>query len=228
MPRYAIGQRLPKIIVAGIALSAQIAFGQGSVFLENARIVDTTRYADIKGSPYLFERFRRAEVILPDGRPVSGVAVNFNGYTGRLEVRQGDAFIEMDDAQFMAVRIPDTDTTCGQVLLSRFQHPRLSGPYMLIMSTGDRYALIREFRVRLEENAVHAPGKTEIFKSFSAQSGYFVMEKNQLTPVRLNRKNALERFAFPEAEKFIQDEKLDLRLEKDWCRLLRWAEFEHR
>lgn len=183
--------------------------------------VAPNRYEGIKNSPYLFDHWVPGTIIPASGPPLDQVFLNFNGYTQNFEVLQGGRPVEVELGYFIGIRLQHEDQHCGRQSFLKYYHPKLINKYPLFVFNGRKHRLIKDFRVRLNENKVETPGKTEKFNSFGTVVSYFLMTGSDIELVRLNRKDVLRLFP-SSAVAFVDAQQLDLETEQGLCQLLAW------
>ena len=216
-PKYKLSAIL--FALGGIALHAQ-----SDVILFNSVPVDPDRYEDIKGSPYIFKDWMKADIIPTAGEKIEGVEINFNGYTQQFEVRKNSNYIELREFDFIGIKLHECKSTCLTQSFLKYSHPKRKNRYPLFVYNGPKYKLIKDFRTSLVNNKVESPGKTVNFESFNDVATYYLLRDQSLELIKLTRKAMLEHLAVPEAESYVKEAKLDLSTEEGACQLFQWLE----
>jgi len=205
-------------------MSLTITNAQSNVTLLHSKPIDPHRYDNIKGSPYIFENWVKADILPTAGNKIEGVEINFNGYTQLFEVRKGNQFVELVDIDFIGIKITDTLPGCGNMFFLKYDQPKMRNRYPLFVYNGKKYKLVKDFHITLAENKMETPGKTMKFQTFNDVYNYFLWKDQVMEPVRLNRRSLLEKINDPDAEAYLDAEQIDITTEEGTCRLLNWLE----
>jgi hypothetical protein len=218
--------KIMKILYLSVLLLFGVVglFAQSEITLLNSRPVDPDRNDQIKGSPYIFKDWVKADITPTAGLLIEGVDMNFNGYSRQFEIRKGKEFIELEERDFVSITLSSPDESCSTVAFLKYPHSKLNNQYPLFVYNGNKYQLLKDFRVTLVENKVEAPGGTKVFKTFNDVYSYYLKEDQSLTSIKLNKKDLLEKFNLLGVEAYIKSEKLNLSTESGVCQLVSWVE----
>ena len=90
---------------------------------------------------------------------------------------------------------------------------------------GVRVKLIRDFKVRKQENEMQTPLNPTVFEKFVAQSDYYLMLEGLLHPVKIKKKKIMALLDHKqEIEKYIKENNLNLNTTEDVIKLLAYYE----
>ena len=153
--------------------------------LDNAVELEEGRYDDIKGSPYLFPDFVKADIIDLENKEYKGIPLNFNGHSGNFEIKRGDMFINLDEKLYRQITIELEDQK-----MEFFRGIDRAAPnrFVQVVYTGKRLKLIRNFKANIQERKVEAPNKTMLIKKFIPLKLYYIADTGELQFVKLTKK----------------------------------------
>jgi hypothetical protein len=163
--------------------------GQAKVFF-NSRPIDTLRYAEIKGSPYLYEEWKLADIESRNGKLYEHVLLNYNGYERKFEVAQVNTRITLDESLYDTIIIYLQNTaTDNKEWFIKGLHYVLAPSFANVIYSSDSIKLIRDFRVRISDTTNELHGDPSIRKKFIANKVYLILYKSKLQFVRLSKKS---------------------------------------
>ncbi|HHL53155.1 MAG TPA: hypothetical protein ENJ39_07230 [Flammeovirgaceae bacterium] len=190
--------------------------------LESHKELDPSRYDEIKGSPYLYNDWLPATVVGSDGKMHENILVNYNGLTGELEIKRENRQTEMEPSSYLKVMV---HTPAGTQAFYRGIHPQLGNKLVCVLYDGVRVKLIRDFKVRKQENEMQTPLNPTVFEKFVAQSDYYLMLEGLLHPVKIKKKKIMALLDHKqEIEKYIKENNLNLNTTEDVIKLLAYYE----
>jgi hypothetical protein len=192
------------------------------VLFNNARPIEDDRYEDIKGSPYLFEVDRPADMYLTAGGVYEGVSLNYNTYTGNWEVKKGDRFLEVVEADFLTIEVTDGDQTRS---FFRNLHPRFRLRFVEMIYRGSEVMVVRDFETTVATVTIQDVGATRRTKRFNNKENLVLLRRGQDYLLTGNKKKTIQALGGDKAlSKFVKSEKLNLRKDTDLIRLLEYYE----
>ena len=181
-----------RLIAILIILSLHFAnnvSGQEKVFF-NSRPIDTLRYADIKGSPYLYEEWKLADIESRNGKLYKQVLLNYNGYEQKFEVDQAGTRITLDESLYDTIIVYLQDTVSGnKEWFIKGLHYDLALSFANVIYSSEQIKLIRDFRVRVSETTNELHGDPSVRKKFVANEVYSILYNSKLHFVRLSKKS---------------------------------------
>ena len=192
--------------------------------LIQGRMVDPNRYIMMKGSPFLFDDWVLVNIISSSGKPLENVPINFNGYTQNFESIVDGKILEVELGYFIAMQLITPDSNCGKQSFIKLQHPLMSNKYPLFIYNGFKHRLAKDFSVTIVENKIETPGKTEKFRSFKSNTGYFFMKNAEWVSLKLTEKDVLQKLNHPKAAGYIKQNNINVTTEAGLCQLLSWLE----
>ncbi|MEO0340767.1 MAG: hypothetical protein AAF242_16355, partial [Bacteroidota bacterium] len=137
---------------------------QTMISFQDAEKYDVKRYADIKGSAYLFKDFVDGYITGVDGVIYDKVSINYNGYEEAFEIKQGDQFITLDEKYYSKIKIVEEGK--DTMTFIRGVHPIFKGRFIELIYRSDNATVVRRHYVGLSETEVNNIGRKEEFKRF--------------------------------------------------------------
>lgn len=181
-----------RLIAITIMLSlhfANNANGQATVFF-NSKPIDTLRYLDIKGSPYLYKDWKLADIQSRDGRSYKRVLLNYNGYERKFEVAQPSNWITLDESLYDKIIVSIDSTESGiEEWFIKGLHYEIALTFANVIYNSERIKLIRDFYVRISETSNELHGDPTIHKKFVATEAYSILYKSKLQFIRQSKKS---------------------------------------
>jgi hypothetical protein len=220
----------PKIILGIITASLAIiqsitgwAQDRHSVYnVEDKKVYSHARYDEIKGSPYLYEKWLPADILGSDGKFHKYPKVNFNGLTNEIESDNDGNIIQFARSYFITVTF---DTESGKETFLGGAHPEFGKKLVCLLFEGHKVKLYKHFDVEVEESVAQTPGIPTVFESFERTSTYYLLINGNLKKVRLKKKKIIEALGHkPEIEGYVKKEKIDLGSEDGFKTLLSYYE----
>ncbi len=198
------------------SLSAQIL---EDYTLSNPVPIDSFRYSDVEGSPYLFRDWPEGEVLKNNGTTYRNVVLNINGYSGSVEIRKDGEYIDLDETRYLRIAVPQADG--DSAYFYRGLIPQEPLRFAQLLYNGQRYRLFRDFVVTMNEVKNDLVGNIVVYRKFMPKFVYYLMHDGQLTPLRLRKKYLLNLIGQEqEVEVFLRREKLDIETEEGLSRVL--------
>ena len=202
-----------------------VSLCQSNVFLmTNSQEIDPNRYQDIKGSPYLFGNWARGDIIDLQGDLHTYILLNFNGYTGEVEVKLNDQFIELNEQDYKEIRVLSKENDPPMVFKSKV-HEQFQGRFVQLIYQGSKINFIKDFNVVYSDEEIHNVGETLVVKRFAKQITYYLMADGKLQLTKLRKKKILELLGHKkELESVIKHNRLDIQTEEGLTQLLDYYE----
>ena len=192
------------------------------------------RYQGIKGSPFLQDFWANGEVVMQNGRRFSNLPLKYDIYSEVLAAkRSASDSVLLNSAQISAFAFQDPSLNLNR------NFRRLSytvkgisdtqGSFFEVMHEGTKYALLRKYRKTIRKaNYQGAYGADKLYDEFIGSSDLFLRlpDSPNLVEVKLNRKSLMAALGDrkAEAEKQVEQEKIDLKTEAGAIRLLELLE----
>jgi hypothetical protein len=211
-------------IIITLLLSSHFAnnvTGQEKVFF-NSQPIDTARYLQIKGTPYLYEEWKLADIESRDGILYEQILLNYNGLEQKFEVTQLNKRITLDESLYDQITVYVQNTKEGdKELFIKGLHYDLALSYVNIIYNSQRIKLIRDFRIRISETTNELHGDPSVSKKFVANKVYSILYKSKLHLVRLSKKSLGKLFENRElVNEIVQSNNLNLSEEADLIKFL--------
>lgn len=214
--------RLIAIIMLLSLHFANTVSGQAKVFF-NSRPIDTLRYAEIKGSPYLYKEWKLADIESRNGKLHEHVLLNYNGYERKFEVAQSGTMRSLDESLYdtIIVYLQNTDSGNKEWFIKGL-HYDLALSFANVIYNSEHIKLIRDFRVRISETTNELHGDPSVRKKFVTNEVYSILYNSKLHFVRLSKKNLGALFENRElVNKIVINNNLNLSEEADLLKFLK-------
>ncbi len=194
------------------------------ILLSNSKKIGENRYSNIKGSPYLFEGWRKGKIITSEAEMIDNVLLNYNGYTKGFEVKKGNQFIELDEKWY--VRVVIEDEKGGQpIIFQRYFFPPFSGKLSKQVYKGENITILQSFTIKIDKKVISDVGGRFALQRFISHEQYYLVRNRKPTPIKLKKKSILAELGnATELEQFIKKEKLKLNSEADLKKLVAFYE----
>lgn len=156
-------------------LSSSVLVGQRNSFkMLNSKKIEVDKFANIKGSPYLFEDWMLAKAISHKGEIFDSLLINFNGHTDNIEVRKGNIYIDLDQRTYPLVQTINKGSR-KPVFFQNINSLPLNHSYSRIVFVGLEVSYVEHFESRLETKTNFNTGVKK------SQFSLFVPRKNTST-----------------------------------------------
>ena len=200
-------------------ISYQAGFSQ-QLFYFNSVKIDSSRYQDVVGSPFLYGSWRTAKITHRDGT-IHNVRFNFNGYEQKFEVDHSFYTATLDDDQIEKIEVLFEKDSSTVESFIRGVHFEIALRLSNVIYRSDKILLIREFKVRLAESTNEIYGDMRVKKKFVPARYYSILYKSKLYPITLNRKKLGQVFENRElVDATVKKYKLKLTREEDLIKLM--------
>ena len=184
--------------------------------------IDPARYDKIQGSPYLYDVWYKAQVISPNGTINNEEALNYNGLTQQLELKENNITKPLPQGTFLKVLVETENGS--EAFLSRI-HPDFGSQMVCVAYDGQQVKLIKIFTVRLEESGAQTPIYPAVFEKFVRRLEYYIMVNSALSSVPLKKKKIIKILGHSaEIEKYTKEHNLSLKKEAELVQLLKYYE----
>lgn len=188
--------------------------------LTHSKPLDEDRYEGVRGSPYLFEDWRKAKVLSDDVEFIEGVFVNYNGLTQEFEASDGTNYIQLDEGAHERIEVWDEVRNTPLVFIKASNYD-ISSTYAQMFYSGKSIMWLGTFKVKIDERKLETPGKTELIRQFNSKKiNYFVLD-SEVIEFRMKKKKILQALSgFPEASRITSENKLNIEKVEDLIILL--------
>ena len=197
-------------------------WSQGNkIILINREPLDTTRYDDFKGSPYLFDKLVKVNIKGVNGEEFKGLKGNYNGFDNDFEIVQNGSYIRLPSKIYPEIMIlksdnPSRKDVIRDTLIIRSNiNSKLSSGYHVVLHEGDKYILANYFYVKDYENTVQTPGVATSFRRFNRKNELAVIMDDTIVKFKLSTKNIQKAFSDdPYIQQYIKSTKNKLNSEQ--------------
>ncbi len=198
------------------------SFAQTKSIFTNAKKIDDTRYAEYKGSPYLFDDWVIGDIYDGEKKAFEQMELNFNGYSNNVEVKKEDKFVELDTKWYTKIEVQSKD---GLLTFRRGLHTFFKDKFVETVYTGKDFYLVKKFRTGLTEKEINDVGKTIKIKRFEKNIDYYFIKNGKLNQVKMKKKSLLSYLGHKkEIGAFLKENKLKLTRQADLKKVLAFYE----
>ncbi len=175
-------------ILLALLLVSNLLLSQASTLMTNSEPIDEKRYADIKGSPYLFKENVLGIIIDLNGEVYKDIQINYNGESQTIEAFKADRMTTLDSDNYPRIIIENHNLKKSMDgSLELVKHPNFKGAYVMeIFKDGD-VAVYRKFRVSLNSVETNLPGETVTKNRFTPKNEYYIIIDGE--SAKVNRKD---------------------------------------
>lgn len=201
---------------------------------ENAEFIDAEpinkhRYRDIRGMQYLFKNWQQGTIYGSNLTIYQDVWFNYNGESQKLEIKKGEEILELDPKSYLRAEIStglkDISGRNEKLILQRGVHKRFEDAFVRIVYRGRRIILVEQFIAKISDTTTKQIGEKESFKHLMNDRNYFLKHHSNIKQIKLDEKSIAKSLGHEEEMKaFVAEKKLDLSVESDMAKLLKWYE----
>ena len=200
-----------------------IVQAQNNTFvMTHAQPIDSTRYQNVKGSPYLFPDFVKARIVSNKMEVYEDVILNYNGYSKNFEVKRNGWYMALDGKWYWEVEVLENEKAeKTSLLFQRGLHDKFKNEFVQVCYKGKRILLIKYHYTDMLTKEVQDVGKTVAFKRFYLKSLYYLLDNGTLTLLKNKKKSLLKTLGHSkELDKFMREEKISLSEDQDFAKLI--------
>ncbi|MEM0993042.1 MAG: hypothetical protein AAF847_16010 [Bacteroidota bacterium] len=185
----------------------------------NSKPIDDQRYKDIKGSPYLFDDWQAATVYKENGDVIENAMVNYNAYEKTIEAKVKNGYVELSGDTYPKILLVKDSSYFAYNF-----HPKFKTQFARIHFVGEDYQFFSTTTSRINKRTINNVGKTITLENFANVTTYYLLQGEQLQPIKLKKKDLLALFPDKANVKFVKQEQLKLNTAEEVVRFLEFAE----
>lgn len=186
----------------------------------SSTVFQTSRYAGIKGSPFLVDSWTKGKAQTSKGYyPV--LDLKLDAYNNVLLFRRNNEPFQFEEDIISFILMPAEDSASYKYYQKGYSATGLkANQYVEVLANGPVLLLQSDIRQVSDMNEINQG----VIKTFNSITRYYAGNKEKLTLIRLNQKDILA--LFPQQEEKIKEymkvNKLNFRNEKDVAALINW------
>ncbi len=189
----------------------------------NSVPVDTLRYRNIKGTPYMYPTWQTARIVGRDSTVYANVLLNYNAYNRSFDVKLAHRIVTLDNSLYDLITIYEDGAEKEWFI--KGVHYDIANQLANVIYNGDKIKLIRSYNVKLAEIIDDLPGETLVRKKFYPVVSYFILYKSKLRQIRLTKGRLAKVLEDKElVNKLAAQHHLEVGKETDAIALLRYFE----
>ncbi|MEM1359184.1 MAG: hypothetical protein AAGF89_13335 [Bacteroidota bacterium] len=189
---------------------------------ESLRAIALERYDDFFGEPYLLKEFQNAVLRDASGNNYALPNINYNAFTGRMEFKKEEAWVEILPVYFPRVEFA---TEAANSLLVYGVLPDYPDKYAIIIYKGKKVTAAIQPKVTVVENQGFSAGKHVASKKFSTSPLLYLYVDEKWRPTTYKPKAIAKALGSEtEIKAFIKENKLNPKNHADLIRILEFAE----
>jgi len=210
-------------------LCPELLIGQESVEFIDTKPINKYRYRDVRGLPYMFKTWQIGTIYGNNLTIYKDVLFNYNGESQKLEIKKGDEILELDPKSYLRAEIPtgkkDVSGRAEKIILQRGVHKQFDQEFVRVVFRGRRIILVEQFIAKISDKKTIQIGESEGFKHLIGVHNYFLKHHSEIKQIKLDQKSIAKNLGHEkEMEAFVAEKQLDLSLELDMSKLLKWYE----
>ena len=201
------------------------------IIWENVKPIEANRYAEVKGSPFLFETFIETKILTNNNLLINNILLNFNGYTHQFEALHDDLTFILEEKYYERFEFITqqydryyANTMSDTTVFIYGLNPEARNKFYVLIHKDQDLTIFKDFRIEKTERAVETPGKTEYFINFEPFFTYYALiNGKKVSRFKLNKKSVMSLFEeSKEMSQFIKSNKLSMKTEKDLKKLIQF------
>jgi len=193
-------------------------------------VLRETKYAQIDGSPYLFEKYKKAYAYNSAGEKVD-VFAKYDSYKEEVEIHNGGSPLILDASEYSKIEFNFYDELDDKSVKMIFQNGfDIAGygekDYFQVLTSGKVKVLKKISTDKIDEDEASYGGTNNISSRFITKERYFLIRDDQETAVfkRISKSSVLKAFDEKRLVDFTKKKKLKLKTEKDLLVLVDYYE----
>lgn len=199
------------IQVLVFALFAITVSAQNNFYDSNNQVLTQNRYDKIDGSPYFLNDWGTAVLHPAKGEPIRHSKINYNGTTGKFEIVEGDAHIELNAALYKKIELTQNGKT--YTFVNRVQQPD-DVTYYMLLHEGKDYLFLEHFEADLRSQGASYGVSADQEKFIPVVKNY-VWQDGELHTISRNTNKIIKFFDSPALKKEVKSKKLNLKEDSD-------------
>ncbi|MBC8755477.1 hypothetical protein H2O64_12440 [Kordia sp. YSTF-M3] len=178
-------------------------------------------WENVKGSPYLNESYKLAQFYIAD-KSYGNIMMRFNTYSNEIELlpedgQEMEALMRVDGSKIMF------EGKTLKLFTFKDEEGYEKKAYFLVLNTEENVQLLLRKKCRFSPNEkALTMNQADRAAKFTQYDYYYIVKDGELVQVDAKKKDVLK--LFPEKEndikKYIKSEKLKLKKEKDFAKLI--------
>jgi hypothetical protein len=202
---------------------------QESIEFIDAKSINKNRYRNVRGLPYMFETWQIGTIYGSNLTVYQDVFFNYNGESQKIEIKKGGEILELDPKSYLRAEIPtgkkDVSGRAEKIILQRGVHKKFEQAFVRVVFRGRRIILVEQFIAKISDKTTIQIGEKESFKQLMNDRNYFLKHHATIKQIKLDQKSIVKALGHEEEMmEFVGEKQLDLSLEPDIARLLKWYE----
>ena len=180
--------------------------------------VNKERYSDYDGSPYYYTEWQSGDIITSDGKHHNHNQINFNGFTGDLEIMDGTSVRKLLTGGYLKVIVNINDRTDTFL---RGIHPTFNLDLICVSYDGKRLKLLTQFGVSTEKFQDKIAGG----EKFNRRYNHYLLFDDKLESCSLRKKKIINILGHgDEIEAYLKQNKLSVRSTDELASFLAYFE----
>lgn len=227
-----------------IPLISNAQHESSTIYSANKNELGRDQYYNIKGSPYMFKDWAKADLMHISQDPIEGAEIRYDMFKNEIEVRDGGLAMPMENAiEFNGEKfIILEDKFYSKLVLTKEDNPKIlkdfdvdvvylmkgihqdyKNKYALVLYNGDNVKLVNTLEVKFIEKKYNTPGKIEKVKKFSRSKGYALIYEKEKIKVKLKDKEFYKVLGkADELKDFKKSNKLKMKKLPDFIKMLEY------
>lgn len=176
------------IMICSSLCISQVMTTEAEVLMTHRVIINTENYADIKGSPYVFEDLVAADILDRNGNMIKNITLNYNAFDHRMEITKNGTLTILDEKYYPKVIIKKHNLKKNVdgplVFVLHKQNSTTQTMYVQQIAYSPMLILLKKYRVAKKESKVNTPGETIVQKKFNMYKEYILFKDGEYLQVK--------------------------------------------
>ena len=180
----------------------------------SAKVFNSTKYSEVRGTPFLFDKWIKGSVTIPRGTYVD-LQLKYDVYGNTVYYNREDQSFEFQDPVLSFILMPVPGDSLSYMYFAKgITAPGLKETQFVQILAEGKIALYKsEIKLLSELNEINRG----VVQSFSKSSRYFALKNNVIELIKLNKNEIIALIADKEKEvtAFISKNNLSFKKEQD-------------
>jgi len=195
-------------------LSAQ----SNEVLLTNSKKINTKRYEEIKGSPYILKEWLPGSILSNEQELTTVEALNYNAHTSTFEIKQEGRFIELDPTWYTQIVLNAESE--APLTFRKVSHPSFDGQFMQILYEGEG-RLFKQSESKISKKTFNNVGKTIHVEQFVDRTTYHWIKDATIQSFKRSKKSIVKTLGQKKViDSFLKKNKLKLNSDEHLTQLI--------
>ncbi len=180
----------------------------------SAKVFNSSKYSEVRGTPFLFDKWMKGSVTIPRGTYVD-LQLKYDVYENTVYYNREDQTFEFQDPILSFILMPEPGDSSSYMYFTKgVTAPGLKETqFVQVLAEGKIVLYKSDIKLVSELNEINRG----VVQSFNKSSRYFALKNNVMELIKLNKNEIMELLGDKEKEVnvFINNYKLSFKKEQD-------------